>query len=367
MGTRTLEFLLLVQSNFERYRLELGLSEQENISMLCFLCGKKIGLLRSLMDQQYCYSEHRKEARLASSQALRDEEDVETWAVAKSRERNKGRLRSAPSAGQTASIFAFLTVGALLVAAMLLPGPKPGAAFPAVSLDPSVKRGFFARAGDAVGEMIRSSTPITLRQTFPSGNLRAAVASVNDWATVRMASASKIDDPRDWLGKTRHSSSLRLWKSSASMHNYQMDFQGTLERTSLSWAFRASDNGNHYGAKLAILKPGPLPNAGLIRYSMVDGREFDRVQLPVPVTLERGVDYRITVSVQDDRFITYLNGRVISSWTDDRIHRGGVGFFDDPDDPQKVAWVSLSERDSFLGRMLAHFSLLLVPGEPLGY
>jgi hypothetical protein len=39
----------------------------------------------------------------------------------------------------------------------------------------------------------------------------------------------------------------------------------------------------------------------------------------------------------------------------------------DPDDPQKVSWVSLSERDSFLGRMLAHFSLLVMPGEPLSH
>lgn len=334
--------------------------------MLCFLCGKKIGLLRSLMDQQYCSSEHRKEARLASSQALRDEEDVETWAVAKSREKDKGRQRPAPTVGQTASIFAFLTVGALLVAAMLLPGPRPaGPAFPSISLDPAVKRGFFARAGDAVGEMIRSSTPITLRQTFPAGSLKETATNLSDWATVQLASASKIDDPRDWLGKTRMGSNLRLWKSSSSLHNYQMEFQGTLEKTSLSWAFRASENGDHYGAKLSIIKPGPLPNAGLVRYSMANGREWDRVQLPVLVTLERGAEYRIRVSVQDDRFITYLNGQMISSWTDNRLHRGGIGFFDDPDDPQKVSWVSLSERDSFLGRMLAHFSFFVVPGQPL--
>jgi len=334
--------------------------------MLCFLCGKKIGLLRSLMDQQYCSTEHRREARLASSQALRDEEDVETWAVAKLREKdknNKGRLRPAASAGQTASIFAFLTVGALLVAAMLLPGPKPGAAFPVVSLDPSVKRGFLARARDAVGEVIRSSTPITLRETFPSGDLRTAAKGTNDWVSVQMARVNKIDDPRDWLGKK--ASSLKLWKNSTGLQNYQMEFQAKLEKTSLNWAWRASENGDHYGTRLAIIRPGPLPNAGLIRYSLVDGREFDRLQIPVNVTLERGIEYRVTMSVQDDHFVTYLNGQVISKWTDARIKHGGVGFFDDPDDPQKIAWVSLSERDSFLGRMLAHFSLLVVPGQPL--
>src|SRR5262249_7289546 len=97
--------------------------------MLCFLCGKRIGILRSLVDQQYCSSEHRKEARLASAQALRDEEEVELWTVSKNKRKP---LRYGHSAGQTASIFAFLTVGALLLAALMLPGPA-GSAFPPVS------------------------------------------------------------------------------------------------------------------------------------------------------------------------------------------------------------------------------------------
>ena len=28
-----------------------------------------------------------------------------------------------------------------------------------------------------------------------------------------------------------------------------------------------------------------------------------------------------------------------------------------------LAWVNLSERDSFMGRMLAHFSLFVMPGQ----
>jgi hypothetical protein len=139
---------------------------------------------------------------------------------------------------------------------------------------------------------------------------------------------------------------------------------GQVERSSLSWAFRASDAQNYYATKLVMTKPGPVPNAALIRYAVVDGRELDKVKLPLSLTLERGVNYDIRVTVQDDRFITYLNSQKISSWSDPRLPRGGVGFFEDAQDPQKVAWVSLSERDSFLGRMLAHFSLFVIPAEP---
>jgi hypothetical protein len=155
---------------------------------------------------------------------------------------------------------------------------------------------------------------------------------------------------------------LRIWKRSTALQNYQMEFSGQIEKKSLSWAFRASDEKNYYATKIIITKPGPLPNAGLVRYAMMNGRELDRVQLPLPLTLERGGNYRVRVTVEDDRFITYLNGQGISSWSDKRLRRGGVGFFDDADDPQKVAWVSVSEHDSLLGRLVAHFSLIVFPG-----
>jgi hypothetical protein len=328
--------------------------------MLCFLCGKKIGIVRSLFDQQYCSAEHRREARLASAQALREEEDFEPWAVQKSREKQNLQMpRPASTAGQTASIFAFLAVGGLLVAALMLPGPGSGGGGrpKQVALDRETKTGLFQKAGDAFADMVRSSAPVTLHHDFTTG--------LAEWTTVSMR-GSKLDDPKDWgKGATRPEvvapGSLRLWSKSTLLQNYQMEFQGQIERKSLSWAFRATDAANYYATKVMITKPGPLPNASLVRYVMMNGREWDRVQLPLPVTLERGESYRVRVTVQDDRFVTYLNGQVISSWTDKRLVRGGVGFFADEEDPEQVAWVSVSERDSFLGRMLAHFSLFRLP------
>jgi hypothetical protein len=315
--------------------------------MLCFLCGKKIGFFRSLLDQQYCSTDHRKESRLASALAYRDEEEVELWSVSRSKKRAP---KSGTSAGQTASIFAFMTVAALLLAALLMPGPGPGTAFPAVSLDSGSKRGMFQRLGDSIGEGIRSRAPITLHQDFSNG-----------WPDWTSTLATKVEVPRRGAHFSASAPALRIWKRSTSLQNYQMEFDGEIEKKSLSWAFRATDEKNYYATKILITKPGPLPNAGLVRYVVMNGREWDRVQLPLPLTLERGGNYRVRVSVQDDHFITYLNGQVISSWSDKRLHRGGVGFFDDADDKQKVEWINLSERDSFLGRMLAHFSLILMP------
>ncbi|MEO8099856.1 MAG: hypothetical protein ABI811_19315 [Acidobacteriota bacterium] len=337
--------------------------------MLCFLCGKKIGFIRGLLDQQYCCVKHRNEARLVSAQAVRDEDDNESWVLERSRK--KGLTPAKPSTsgiGQSATVLAFLAVGGAMLGVFMMGGPRAGAAFPTVSADPGSKNGILQQAGNTFSDLVRGIAPITMKQSFSGGTLSSAAGSLADWTSVAIrASADKIDDPRDWIGKTKTSASLRLWKKSTIMQNYQMEFQAQLEKTSLSWATRATDANNYYATKLSIIKAGPLPNAGLIRYTMVDGKETDRTLIQIPVTLKRNVDYRIRVTVQDDRILTYLNGQFIGRTIDKRLGRGGVGFFDDAADPQKVSWVSVSERDSFLGRMLAHFSLFVIPGEELSY
>jgi hypothetical protein len=323
--------------------------------MLCFLCGKEIGWLRTMVDRQYCSAEHRKEARLASANALREEEeDQEIWSVAKTRQKHRGN-----SSSQTASIFAFLTLGALMVAMLMLPGNSASRAnsSPSGPADPETHQGLIERAAGSFGELIRDSAPVTLHHDFQSG--------IADWTTSALRASSStthVDDLRDWKIPTLVApGSLRIWNRTTTLENYQMEFQGQIEKRSMSWAFRASNPANYYAAKIVITKPGPEPNAGLVHYAMLNGHEFDRVQLPLPLTLQRGENYRVRVSVQDDHFITYLNGQAISSWTDARLKRGGVGFFADNDDEQRVSWVNLSEHDSFLGRMLAHFSLFVIP------
>ena len=297
---------------------------------------------------------------MASAQVMREEDDEnEMWSIARS---NKKKQVAQQTTNQTASIFAFLALGALLVAMLMLPGSggsgSTGSAFPSASADPGTKRGFMERAGESIGAMVRDTAPVTLHHDFRTG--------LAEWTTSALAGASKVDDPHDWKIPNAPSlvppGSLRLWSRSTSLQNYQMEFEGQIEKRSLSWAFRATDAKNYYAAKIVITKPGPLPNAGLVRYVMLNGQEWDRVQLPLPLTLERGGNYRVRVAVQDDHFVTYLNGQAISSWSDKRLPRGGVGFFAEDDDEQKVAWVNLSEHDSFMGRMLAHFSLFVMPG-----
>ena len=124
--------------------------------------------------------------------------------------------------------------------------------------------------GDAFSNLVRSQAPITLHDDFTKG--------LKDWTTVAMRNVSKVDDPKSLALPSGpniiHPGSLRLWNRSVSLQNYQMEFKGVLEKKSMSWAFRASDAKNYYATKIMITKPGPLPNAGLVRYVMMNGREF---------------------------------------------------------------------------------------------
>ncbi len=315
--------------------------------MLCLYCRKKVGLLRRLRDARFCCEDHRQKLTSGSARALREAEDLygfdelqaPTWRnITQVKTEEKGRP------GFSTTIFASLVVVFLLLALSQLPMGAPAAK--SVSTLPGA--GTHQSKG-AFGQTLSSLTSSgTLREDFKSGssNWEGFKSSGSDWNTV--------------AGQVRPTS-LRLWKPSTSLSNYEMEFMGQIEHKSIDWAFRASDVRNYYATKLVITKPGPLPNAGLVRFIVLDGRERERVELPLPLTLDRGVDYRVRVSVRGGRFLTSVNGQLVSSWTDNRLSRGGVGFFSEDGESSLVKWVSLSERDSFLGRIVSHFSLITFP------
>jgi hypothetical protein len=317
--------------------------------MSCAYCRKKIGLLRRFKDQQFCCDEHRQKLASKSARALREAEDLYgladdrslTWrSITHVKPEEKTERRS----GFAATIFASAAVVFLLLAISQLPSggsTKPVSPMPDVNTN-----GHRSGVGQMLSNLMQTSG--TLREDFRSGLV--------DWEGVK-------ETGTDWsaVGGEIRPAALRVWKPSTSLSNYEMEFMGRIDRKSMDWAFRAPDVHNYYATKLVITKPGPLPNAGLIRFIVLDGRERERVELPLPLTLERGVDYRVRVSVRGDHFLTSVNGQLVSSWTDNRLSRGGIGFFSEDGESDVLKWVSLSERDSFLARLVSHFSLISFP------
>ena len=311
--------------------------------MGCLYCREKIGPLRRLRDRHFCSQDHRVKYG-TSARAVREAEDLYGFDHKRSLPDDKTERRG----GTGTSILVGATVVVLVLALSQLPknstGPTAISRLPDTNPHPG-QSGF----GQVIGNIIQSKTSGTLRDDFHAG--------LSGWEGVRSIGS-------DWSqgqGVVRPTS-LRLWKNSTSLANYELEFLGQIDRKSLDWAFRAADLHNYYATKLVMTRPGPLPNAGLVRFVVLDGRERERVELPLPLTLERGVDYRVRVSVRENRFLTSVNGQLISSWMDSRISRGGVGFFSEDGESAVLKWVSVSERDSFLARLASHFSLIAFPG-----
>jgi hypothetical protein len=314
----------------------------------CLHCRKKIGLLRGLRDKHFCSKDHRQQYTTRSARAIREAEDIYgfdnvSWQALTDHPEEKSDRK----AGLGTTIFVAMAVVVLMLAFAQMrtnpPGPKPISALPDTNSQPN-QGGF----GQLIGNLIQSKTAGTLRDDFHGG--------LSSWEGIRSIGA-------DWsrAGSEVRPASLKLWKPSTSLSNYELEFLGQIDHKSMDWAFRAADLHNYYATKLVMTRPGPLPNAGLVRFVVLDGRERERVELPLPLTLERGVDYKIRVSVRGNRFLTSVNGQLISSWMDNRISRGGVGFFSEDGESSVLKWVSVSERDSFIARIASHFSLIAAP------
>jgi hypothetical protein len=328
--------------------------------MKCISCGRKIGLLRRLVRSRFCCSEHRKAHGIASARTLRDIEDLNgddewesnaLWRSSRLTEDEKkpGRDEATVILGVLAGGFVVLAlVGGTMGHGGGGGGGGGGVSIPAPAYTLSTPRpGFLSRL---LGPIFQGRTTMALHTNFQH--------SLSDWVAAKDQRAWSFGD-----GYARPTG-LRLWKESTALSDYEFEFVGQIQRRGMSWAFRAPDLHNYYASKLTIDGAGSQLNAGLVRFVVLGGRECERVELPIPITLSRGVDYHVHLTVRGTRFLTSVNGQLVSSWSDSRLNMGGVGFFSEDGDMAAVKWASLTERDSMLGRLASYFSLISFPVTP---
>jgi hypothetical protein len=146
-----------------------------------------------------------------------------------------------------------------------------------------------------------------------------------------------------------------------------MEFEGQIERSAMSWAFRAPDVKNYYATKIVIRSRGALPTADIVRYSVFNGMERERVRLPLPMSIRQDTLYHVQVSIRGEQFVTKVNGQVVDSWSDAKLKRGGVGFFAERGERSNIHWVDVKEeRDGIFGRLFA-MGMFLPPQDLLVY
>ncbi len=132
-----------------------------------------------------------------------------------------------------------------------------------------------------------------------------------------------------------------------------MQFVGTIDKKALSWVVRAADFNNYYVVRLTVLKPGPVPAIGVIRYAVIEGRPQNQVTTPLVMSARPDTVYRVNLDVHGDRFALSVQGQPVDSWSEPKLRKGGIGFFSDQDAGSRIAGLQVNGQDDVLGRLCA--------------
>ena len=246
------------------------------------------------------------------------------------------------------------TIPALLVLAFHPPLPKVHFSVPAA-------------AGASTGQVTQNvSTAVkgqwaNVRQAVFD---RAAVALDEDFRSGLDDWTSRGDATAEWsfdaTGFVRPGP-LALYRPSMNLTDYQMQFLGLIDKKALSWVVRAVDFDNYYVVKMVVLKPGPLTTLGITRYAVIDGKAQDRRDTIVPVDARPDMLYRVTMDVHDDTFALSIQGQMTDSWSEPRLAKGGIGFFNSKGEESRVRWVQVTHQYDMLGRLCAYLAPYNIP------
>jgi hypothetical protein len=312
--------------------------------MYCLYCRRKIGLLRRFTETEYCSPDHRVKMRALSARALReqqaygDEYEEVSSVFVKSIHRLSNRSTIKTSSSGSTITFTVLVVIALIVGIIGVPESKRQPA------NPVEKTG----AWTALRAKLRSYAAVKVTDDFKSG--------LNSWISV----GSGVAHLQDWSYRDGfvRPGRLRLLKDSLSLTNYQIEFTGEIEQKGLSWVYRAKDAKNYYASKIVVTQPRPLPRAVLVRYALINGIQQSRVSVPLPVAARADALYKVEMTVRASDFSAIVNGSIVDTWSDARISTGGVGFFSDKDEVATLRYVSVTDKDTLLGRVLSYLGFL---------
>jgi hypothetical protein len=128
--------------------------------------------------------------------------------------------------------------------------------------------------GSGFGSSLRNFLPgwqaVRLRDDFRAG--------LEDWVG---PSGAGLDWSRE--GGLIRPGKLRRWEPSLKFADYQLEFEGRIERKAMGWTFRSGSLENYYATKIGVSGAGASARAEVVRYVALGGKEFDRTQLPLPM------------------------------------------------------------------------------------
>lgn len=219
---------------------------------------------------------------------------------------------------------------------------------------PSVRQ---LSAVDATQRTITSAGPIT--RFWRAVEVRSATRIVEDFHAGMAAWGKGDSTPAGWSHHPEgyvQPGDLALFRPSHSDSDYELEFLGQIERTSLSWVVRAVDRDNYYAGRLVVVEPGLRPYIAVEHYAVVHGKTSQYSKTPLSTMMHNNMPFRVTVKVKGNQVATLIEGEQIDAWADDRLLTGAVGFFSGAGERSRVYWMELSRNQDSLGRICARLS-----------
>lgn len=214
-----------------------------------------------------------------------------------------------------------------------------------LSLYSGADQGFMARMPMALKAGAPLLVVLALSAAF-LGHGRTISASSVGTATSTVGEQGWVSEwASDEVG-SRRGRQLSIYRPSANLSDYQMQFAGQIESKALGWVIRVSDTKNYYGMKI---ERGNQGSVLYTRFAVVHGRQKDITQKPLAIQARTDTTYSVRLEASGPRFSVYINGEPVDLWTDSALKTGALGFMNEAQESGRTNSVRISLPDA-IGR-----------------
>lgn len=200
-----------------------------------------------------------------------------------------------------------------------------------------------------------------LRQTLLK---RAAISFSDDFRSGLAEWEGKGDWSKQWsyddAGFVR-TGPLAIYRPTIALTDYDMNLLGQIEKKSIGWVYRAKDLENYYVTKITLSRGGPLPEAVVERYAVIQGKQSSYERRPLPLQVRTDTVYPINMNVKGSDFTLRVQGQIVDYWNDSRLKSGGVGLFSARGEQARVRWIEVSHQYDTLGKLCAFLAPYSIP------
>jgi hypothetical protein len=138
---------------------------------------------------------------------------------------------------------------------------------------------------------------------------------------------------------------LVLYRAALGATNYRLDFTWRISPQGVTSVFRATDGNNYYAVRIKRVGSETSRTFSVERFAVVHGIEKSHAQriLTLP---GKNASLHAALDITGSLFRLYVEGNLVSQWTDSRLTTGGLGFLEEGSQRTEVQ----STRISFLRR-----------------